>query len=193
MSASPPLESEGPLRAYLLRYVRNSADVDELLLETHARLLVAQPAGGQDPDRRLWFSAAVGGAVPVLETFATLRDRVQEVRGVINGTCNSVLDALAGGHSFDTAVRAAQVAGFAQANPLRDLSGADTADKLSLMVHAAFGVNVPPGRISTRGLDGTLIADDTHRWRLIARAKRAREGVTVSVTPEQVLRTSFLG
>jgi hypothetical protein len=61
------------------------------------------------------------------------------------------------------------------------------------MVHAAFGVNVPPGRISTRGLDGTLIADDTHRWRLIARAKRAREGVTVSVTPEQVLRTSFLG
>jgi hypothetical protein len=118
VSASPPLESEGPLRAYLLRYVRNSADVDELLLETHARLLVAQPAGGQDPDRRLWFSAAVGGAVPVLETFATLRDRVQEVRGVINGTCNSVLDALAGGHSFDTAVRAAQVAGFAQANPL---------------------------------------------------------------------------
>jgi homoserine dehydrogenase len=62
------------------------------------------------------------------------------------------------------------------------------------MVHAAFGVHVPPGRISTRGLDGTLIADDnTHVWRLIARAKRARQGVTVSVTPEQVLRTSFLG
>lgn len=35
------LESEGLLRAYLFRIVRNMADVDELLQETYARLLVA--------------------------------------------------------------------------------------------------------------------------------------------------------
>jgi|SRR5579872_1037159 len=40
------LESEGLLRAYLFRYVRNPADVDELLQETYARLLVASPADG---------------------------------------------------------------------------------------------------------------------------------------------------
>jgi RNA polymerase sigma factor (sigma-70 family) len=40
------LESESVLRAYLFRYVRNPADVDELLQETYARLLVAQPPGG---------------------------------------------------------------------------------------------------------------------------------------------------
>jgi RNA polymerase sigma factor (sigma-70 family) len=40
------LESEGLLRAYLFRYVRNPADVDELLQETYARLLVANPPGG---------------------------------------------------------------------------------------------------------------------------------------------------
>jgi len=39
------LESEGLLRAYLFRYVRNPADVDELLQETYARLLVAHPTG----------------------------------------------------------------------------------------------------------------------------------------------------
>jgi hypothetical protein len=39
-------ESEGVLRAYLLRNVRNPADVDELLQETYARLLVADPASG---------------------------------------------------------------------------------------------------------------------------------------------------
>lgn len=33
------LESEGLLRAYLFRYVRNPADVDELLQETYARIL----------------------------------------------------------------------------------------------------------------------------------------------------------
>jgi RNA polymerase sigma factor (sigma-70 family) len=39
------LESEGVLRACLFRYVRNVADVDELLQETYARLLVANPGG----------------------------------------------------------------------------------------------------------------------------------------------------
>lgn len=42
------LESEGLLRAYLFRYVRNPADVDELLQETYARLLVANPSGGAE-------------------------------------------------------------------------------------------------------------------------------------------------
>lgn len=42
------LESEGVLRAYLFRYVRNPADVDELLQETYARLLVThRPGGGE--------------------------------------------------------------------------------------------------------------------------------------------------
>jgi RNA polymerase sigma factor (sigma-70 family) len=40
------LDSEGLLRAYLFRFVSNSADVDELLQETYARLLVANPPRG---------------------------------------------------------------------------------------------------------------------------------------------------
>ena len=40
------LESEGLLRACLFRYVRNPADVDDLLQETYARLLAANPSGG---------------------------------------------------------------------------------------------------------------------------------------------------
>jgi RNA polymerase sigma factor (sigma-70 family) len=41
------LKSEGVLRAYLFRFVRNPADVDELLQETYARLLTVSPAGGE--------------------------------------------------------------------------------------------------------------------------------------------------
>ena len=42
------LESEGILRAFLFRYVRNEADVDELLQETYGRLLTAIPADGAE-------------------------------------------------------------------------------------------------------------------------------------------------
>jgi RNA polymerase sigma-70 factor (ECF subfamily) len=41
------LESESVLRAYLFRFVRNPADVDELLQETYAKLLSANPSGGK--------------------------------------------------------------------------------------------------------------------------------------------------
>src|ERR1700722_6415451 len=42
------LNSEGILRACLYRYVRNPADVDELLQETYARLLTAAAAPGAE-------------------------------------------------------------------------------------------------------------------------------------------------
>jgi homoserine dehydrogenase len=146
-----------------------------------------------EPHRKLWYGASVGGAVPMLETLVPLQGRVREVRGVINGTCNSVLDALEHGVSYDEAVRRAQSAGFAEADPGRDLSGADSADKLSLIVQAAFGVHVPPGEICTRGIEGPLIANATHVWRLIARAAKSHDALTFSVSPEQGPRDSFLG
>lgn len=42
------LESESVLRAYLFRFVRNPADVDELLQETYAKLLSAAPKDGTE-------------------------------------------------------------------------------------------------------------------------------------------------
>ena len=146
-----------------------------------------------EPDRRLWYGATVGGAVPMLETLGHLRGGVRELRGVINGTCNVVLDAIATGESFDDAVRAAQRSGFAEADPYRDLSGQDSADKLSLMSHAAFSEHVPSGTIRSRGIDEALVAAEPDVWRLIGRARRTPAGVTLSVGPEQMARTSFLG
>jgi homoserine dehydrogenase len=146
-----------------------------------------------EPDRRLWYGSTVGGAVPILETLGHLRGRVRELRGVINGTCNVVLDAIATGESFDDAVRAAQRSGFAEADPYRDLSGQDSADKLSLMSHAAFSGHAPSHGIRSRGIDEALVAAEPDVWRLIGRARRTPAGVTLSVGPEQMARTSFLG
>jgi homoserine dehydrogenase len=87
---------------------------------------------------RLRASAAVGGAVPMLETLARLagETRVVGLRGVVNGTCNYVLDRLAAGVALDAAVREAQSAGYAEPDPGFDLSGRDAAHKLSLLVRA---------------------------------------------------------
>jgi homoserine dehydrogenase len=141
--------------------------------------------------RRLWYSAAVGGAVPVLETLAARQAAVSEIRGIINGTCGVVLDAWEKGATRLDAIAMAQSAGFAEENPTRDLSGRDSADKLALLIEAAFQQCWEPEDIPTRGID--TIAGDPAGYKLMARARLTRTGIDASIKPEVLVRDSFLG
>jgi homoserine dehydrogenase len=141
--------------------------------------------------RRLWYSAAVGGAVPVLETLAACKAPVSEIRGVINGTCGVVLDAWEKGATRLAAVAMAQSAGFAEENPTRDLSGRDSADKLVLLIEAAFQQCLAPEDIPTRGID--TIVGNPAGYKLMARARLTSTGIDASIKPEVLVRDSFLG
>jgi len=114
----------------------------------------------REPNRRLWFSATVGGAVPMLEVLSRMHGRLRGLRGVISSTCNSVLDSIARGHSYNSAVHEAQAAGLTEGDPHRDLCGLDAADKLSLMARAGWGVHVAPDKITTRGVNGGIKSDE---------------------------------
>ncbi len=67
----------------------------------------------------LLFSASVGGSLPVLERLRQL-DPVN-ISGVLNGTSQFVLNAIARGGAFTDAIEHAQRLGFAEADPSRDL------------------------------------------------------------------------
>jgi homoserine dehydrogenase len=136
----------------------------------------------QGPHRRLWSSATVGGALPALEMIASLASPVVEIRGTINGTCNAVLDQLQLGSTWNEAIAAARTAGLAEENPVRDTSGRDSADKLSILIQAAFNHSVAPEDIPTVGIDS--IEDRSRAYRLVARARRTDDGVVASVAPE---------
>lgn len=142
--------------------------------------------------RRLLFSAAVGGALPVMETLEHLAQKnpIVGVRGIINGTCGVILEARAQGKSELEAIEYAQSQGFAEANPIRDISGLDSADKLALMIEKAFGRWIPPHQIATRGI-GTI--EGNHgSYKLIARARQVKAGIFASVAPEVPPPGSFL-
>lgn len=89
----------------------------------------------------LRYSAAVGGAVPMIEAISRIASSrsIKSFEGLLNGTTNCVLDRIAEGDTFEQAVKSAQEAGFAEADPSRDLDGLDAEDKLRLLVHHAFG------------------------------------------------------
>ena len=98
----------------------------------HARLL----------GRRLLSSASVGGSAPVVERAAG----AISVRGVLNGTANSVLERLAAGESLEAALDAARALGLAEADASRDLDGRDGADKAQVLALAMGLPAVPVDR-----------------------------------------------
>ena len=135
--------------------------------------------------RQLWYSAAVAGALPALERLQALRlagRTIMEIRGIVNGTCGVVLDARAEGKTLEEAVALAKREGFSEADPARDLSGQDSADKLALMIEAAFGEWLPPESIATRGIDGVARHSSGYKSHR-ARAKKAADGIVASVAP----------
>ncbi|TRO92703.1 hypothetical protein FKB34_12815 [Glycocaulis profundi] len=141
------------------------------------------------------YSAAVGGGVPVIETIAKLVQKGEEidrVRGVLNGTSNFVLDRLAAGESLGTAVKAAQDAGFAEADPSADLDGVDAANKLALIARTAWGIDLDPASISRQSIrdlpEGlpAKAAREGKRVRQVGHLARHAGGVHAAVRLETV-------
>jgi homoserine dehydrogenase len=143
----------------------------------------------------LRFAAAVGGALPALEAVrrAVARGPLRSLAGVLNGTCNFVLDRCAAGDSYASAVALARAAGYAEADATLDLDGTDSAQKLSLLIHAAGGGSLPWERIPRRGIDSLADADLAgaarrgslrgRTWRLVASAERTAAGWNARVQP----------
>ncbi|HWZ43482.1 MAG TPA: homoserine dehydrogenase [Candidatus Saccharimonadales bacterium] len=121
----------------------------------------------------LHYAAAVGGAVPMLEAVRSLRriGRIESLQGVLNGTCNFVLDELAQGRAFPEAVERAQTLGFAEADPTLDLDGTDTAHKLTLLARAACGAELKIENVDRQGI---LELDSERVYSLAASGKAVR-------------------
>lgn len=89
----------------------------------------------------LEYSAAVGGSTPMIETLRreARHNDIGNIAGILNGTCNYVLDRCADGLTFEEALSDAHARGFAEADPCEDLSGRDAARKLRILARHAFG------------------------------------------------------
>ena len=56
----------------------------------------------------------------------------------MNGTCNYILSMMSKGIEFKDALKSAQAAGFAEADPTLDINGYDTAHKVSVLCKTCF-------------------------------------------------------
>ncbi|MEA2544872.1 MAG: homoserine dehydrogenase [Chloroflexota bacterium] len=161
----------------------------------------------------LRFEASVGGGIPVLGPIATelAGNRLTAVRGIVNGTTNYILTAMAEeGRDYDDVLAAAQAAGYAEADPSGDVEGHDAVNKLVILARLAFGVWLDPadvvisatdgpgaGRPGITGVGAADIAAASAAGRtikLIADARRSGDGrVAASVLATEVSSNSPFG
>jgi homoserine dehydrogenase len=99
--------------------------------------------------------ASVAGGIPVLRSLkeGLSGDRIVEISGIVNGTCNYILSKMsAEGAPFDEVLAEAQKLGFAEADPTFDVDGIDAAHKLAVLVNLAYGTMVAYRDIYVEGI-----------------------------------------
>lgn len=144
---------------------------------------------------RFLYEAAVGGGIPIVNSVdGFFRDQeITEIRGILNGSSNYILTQMQlNNWSFEKALVEAQAKGFAERNPLLDVSGIDASYKLSILAYHAFGEvpsmksfeiesieNVSKEQIKRAKTKGRKI-------KLVASLRKENQEIICSVKPEMV-------
>lgn len=108
------------------------------------------------------YEASAGGAIPIIKPLKeeVYLNRISEVTGILNGTCNYVLTRMVDeGLDYEPVLKEAQKLGYAEADPTDDVSGADTMRKLRILSTLAFGDAIKEEDILLYGIDTISFAD----------------------------------
>ncbi|HAS80035.1 MAG TPA: homoserine dehydrogenase [Fusobacteriaceae bacterium] len=149
---------------------------------------------------KLQYEASIGGGIPVVGPIKEnlfLND-FKNIRGILNGTCNYILTKMEEGMSYSKALEDAQNKGYAEADPTFDVKGIDTAHKINLLAHLAWGNLKEFSEISIAGID-TLTKEDIEiakskglRYKLLGEANFDGKELTVRVAPMAVKKDELL-
>lgn len=139
-----------------------------------------------------FYEASVGGGIPVIRTIneCLIQERIEEIRGIVNGTTNYILTEMEEeGVSFEEALEDAQELGYAERNPESDVEAMDPARKLAILSTHAYCIDVDWEQIERRGItqiapqDITIAKAIDHHIKLIARSRFTRNRLFASVEP----------
>jgi homoserine dehydrogenase len=184
-----------PMRSYLQRAIQAGKHVitaNKVVMARHGPQLLAAAA---EKNVDVYFEAAVGGGIPLISTFRTdlQANQIESVSAVINGTTNYVLGRMSSaGLTMADAIREAQDAGYAEADPTDDIGGFDATYKLAILGSIAYEIKVHPDDIYREGIDGVEPVDFRYARelgyaiKLVAHTQRHEGRVEARVHPAMV-------
>lgn len=145
------------------------------------------------------YEAAVAGGIPIIKALreGLVGNRISEIYGILNGTCNYILTMMREtGRPFDDVLADAQKLGYAEANPGFDIDGIDTAHKTCILGSLAFGMPIDLQALSVEGIRFITDADIAFaeelgfRIKLLGVGRRYDNGVSLNVYPCMIPQTA---
>ena len=140
----------------------------------------------------LYYEACCAGGVPVIRALLDnlQGNKITSFIGIINGTTNYILTKMTQcGASYSEVLSEAQSLGFAEADPMHDVEGYDSAYKLSILSSICFNTKVPFSEIYREGITSIAPEDVAYAKKLgyviklLAIGKNSENGVEVRVHP----------
>jgi homoserine dehydrogenase len=187
-----------PARSYITEALlagKHVVTANKDLLALHGKeLLETASNAGKD----LFFEASVAGGIPIIAALkqSLAGNRITELAGIINGTTNYILTAMASqGREYAEVLQEAQDLGYAESDPSSDVDGLDAARKLSILASIAFGSRVTVNDVFTEGISKISKADLLYAKelnstiKLLALAKEEDGKVEVRVHPAFIPNT----
>ncbi len=151
-----------PAFDFVSRAIENNKHVvtaNKALLAAHGRDIFE---AASDKGVHVGFEASVCGGIPIIRalTSGLIANRIEFLCGIVNSTTNFILTKMADeAISFQDALKQAQQAGFAEADPSLDVKGYDAAQKLLILSTIAFGITIDPERVGVEGIESVDIED----------------------------------
>jgi homoserine dehydrogenase len=184
-----------PARSIMVALLESGKDVvtaNKALLAEHGPELfdLARELG-----RSIAFEASVAGGIPIIANISQClsANQIESLTAILNGTSNYILTQMEErGADYAAAVAEAQRLGYAEADPTMDVDGTDTAQKLAILAHLAFGARVHWRDIPRQGIDGLDVTDLRYakelgyRIKLLAVAELNADGLELHVSPTLV-------
>ncbi|WP_188262379.1 homoserine dehydrogenase [Azospirillum tabaci] len=184
--------SEGPAKETVelaLERGRHVVTANKALLAHHGTALAAK---AEAAGLAIGFEAAVAGGIPIIKGLreGLAGNRVSEVHGILNGTCNYILTEMrTTGRDFADVLADAQKLGYAEADPSFDIDGVDAAHKLAILTSVAFGTPVDFQSVHVEGIRHVSAVDFDYadalgyRIKLLGIARRTDHGIEQRVHP----------
>ena len=146
--------------------------------------------------KRFLFESTVMDGVPIFSLFHQLPAiHLKGFHGILNSTTNVILSGMEQGLTFDAALKKAKDLGIAETDATHDIDGWDAAVKTAALITVLMDVPVRLGEIKREGIRN-LSAEairaarkEARPYKLVCRAIKSENGITASVSPEQILLT----
>jgi len=193
------IEQARQIQTRILRSGKDVVTANKALLATfgHELFDLARSMG-----RCIAFEASCAGGIPIISALRTglVANDISGIYGIVNGTCNYILSSMYS-HclGFEQALAQAKAKGYAEADPTLDISGQDSAHKLTILASLAFGCDIRLEDIYVEGIDGICHTDIGYGsemgyvLKLLAIGQKDRDGrISLRVHPSFINKDSAL-